>query len=361
MSAPCGCLLEALDRREPLEQIPGLTLRGPDGPVSTPNAAPLTIEELDAVPPPLWEQLPPEVYSFIPVEASRGCLFGCSFCSILHKHNWRPLSDEVLRERIRQAVRVLPLVRLRALMFGDDCFTTDAARVRRIAGLIESEASGIGTALEGRASDVIRPDVLDGLRRMNVEFLQIGVECGYPEGLRRVRKGVTIDKVQASTEALYRIGLVEEAKYSYIVGFPWEGWAEMARTISFGVSLASRYGNRCQVAWLMVAPGSEIYNQQEREGRVRASDFDDPTVEHWDVFVRTHPRVDALQAQRLREFALLQRQIYPWVGALGGMFDPLTRYYRLPEDTPRPFAQAGGEWTEGAFWRQLPEVLRPGA
>lgn len=357
-------LLRAIEVGEGLDGIPGLTFRGDHGPASTPDVAPLTPEELDALPPPLWERLPDRVYSFIPVEASRGCRFACSFCSIQHKHNWRPLAVERVAQRVQQGVRALPLVRLRALMFSDDCFTTDPDRVRRIADVLEREAPGVGVAMEGRAGDVLRPGVLAGLARMPIEFLQIGVECGYDEGLRRIGKGITVDQVVASAHALHRAGLERVVKYSYIVGFPWEGWSEMARTVAFAVSLASRYGNRCQIAWLMVAPGSAIYNAMAAQGLVGANDFDGPSVEHWELFRRVHPALDETRAAALRDYAHLVRQGTPWVGALGGVFDPLTRYYRLPGDdrirhdvescSPLP---AGG-WGGRSFWEQLPPVLR---
>jgi radical SAM superfamily enzyme YgiQ (UPF0313 family) len=250
-------------------------------------------------------------------------------------------------------------------MFADDCFTTDPERVLEIAAVLEKEAHGIPIAIEARASDVVKPEVLDGLKRMSIEFLQVGVECGYAEGLRRIRKGITIEEVVASVEALHSAGVENAAKYSYIVGFPWETREQMARTISFALSLASRFANRCQVAWLMVAPGSAIYDTMAREGRVGPGDFDVPSIGHWDLFVRTHPTVDAATAESVREYAALVHQNYPWVGSLGGVFDPLTRYFSLPaESMPRARGCScstgpnGEGWSRNAFWEQMPPLLR---
>lgn len=357
-------LLAAIAAGEDLGGIPGLTFRGEHGPASTPDAGPLSPDELDALPPPLWERLPSGVYSFIPIEASRGCRFACSFCSIQHKSHWRPLAVERVAERVRQGVRALSLVRLRALMFSDDCFTTDPGRVARIAEVLEREAPGVAVAMEGRAGDVLQPAVLAGLARMPIEFLQIGVECGYDEGLRRVGKGVTVDEVVASAHALHRAGLERVVKYSYIVGFPWEGWTEMARTVAFAIALASRYGNRCQIAWLMVAPGSAIYRAMAAQGLVGAADFDGPSVEHWELFRRVHPALDETRAEALREYAQLLRQGVPWVGALGGVFEPLGRYYRLPgngrQATNACSSPPATGWGGRTFWEQLPPVLRQG-
>lgn len=358
-------LLHALATESEVTGIPGLTLRGPRGPVSTPDAAPLTIEELNATPLPLWDRLPPKVYAFLPVEASRGCSFACTFCGIQHKRCWRPIGIEQVAERVRQGVRSLPLVRLRSLMFGDDCFTTDPERVRQIAELLEREAPGIDFAIEARASDLLKEKVIEGLRRMCIGFLQVGVECGYDDGLRRIRKGITIDQVVASAHALHGAGVETVAKYSYIVGFPWETREDMARTVSFALSLASRYANRCQVAWLMVAPGSSIYDDMEREGRVGVADYDVPSIGHWNLFTRTHPTVDPATATAIREYAALVHQSCPWVGSVGGVFSPLSRYFRLPSDCVIPEAgspcAAGGRgpgWSSEAFWEQMPRVLR---
>jgi radical SAM superfamily enzyme YgiQ (UPF0313 family) len=358
-------LLRAIVSGEELEDIPGLTVRGPHGATATSDAPQLSEAELAASPHPLWQRLPPGVYSFIPVEASRGCRFACTFCSIQHKRHWRPLAVEHVAERIRQGVRALPLVRLRALMFSDDCFTTDPERVRRIAEILASEAPGVGVGMEGRATDVLRPQVLESLARMPVEFLQVGVECGYDEGLRRIGKGVTVDQVIASAHALHKVGFETVVKYSFIVGFPWESWTEMGRTVAFALSLASCYGNRCQIAWLMVAPGSAIYDTMRAAGLVAPVDFDGPNVERWELFQRVHPQLDRPRAEALREYAQVVRQTVPWVAALGGVFDPLDRTFRLPDgDRGYPAggrcgrdAQVSG-WSGYSFWEQLPPVLQ---
>ena len=304
--------------------------------VRTPDRPALAPEGMSSTPMPLWDRLPNGVYGFLPLETSRGCKFGCTFCSIYHKHSWRAVEDEAFRRRVRHTLAHFPRVNIRTLMLSDDCFTADSARVERYARILEEEAPGVGVGVEARAGDTLKVPVLQSLSRLNVEFIQIGVEAGYPEGLKRIRKGITLDQVVASAHALHRIGLRAQAKYSYIVGFPWETEVEMKRTMAFALSLGSKYGNHVQVNWHLLVPGSTIYQEFLEARRVSLADYDVLPPNAAGLFYRTHPSVSRDVAIAIQDYAEFLEQNNAWVSTLGNVFRSWTRHSHLPIDRINP-------------------------
>jgi anaerobic magnesium-protoporphyrin IX monomethyl ester cyclase len=361
-------LLRALREGRSWRTIEGLTYLADGNVVRTPDRPVLPPERLSCSPLPLWERLPNGVYGFLPMETSRGCKFGCTFCSIYHKRAWRAVGDEAFRRRVRHTVANFTRVNIRTLMLSDDCFTADPGRVERYVRILEEEAPGIGIGIEARAGDVLKIPILKSLSRLNVEFIQIGVEAGYPEGLRRIRKGITLDQVVASAHALHRIGLRAQAKYSYIVGFPWETEVEMKRTMAFALSLGSRYGNHVQVNWHLLVPGSEIYREFREAGKVEEGDFDVLPPDAPGLFGRTHPSVTRDVAIAIQDYAELLEQNHAWVPVLGNVFRSWTRHSHLPVDRITPVAAGKepgtAECRRGAYGEprpayNLPPILKP--
>ncbi len=333
-------VLRCLAGRSALDAVAGVTFRRNGVVFRTPDRKPLTNVELTQVPLPLWERLPRNVYGFIPLEVSRGCRYGCTFCSIYFKHYWRSFQLEGMRRRIEHAAASMARVRYRTILFSDDCFTTDSELVTSVARVLRSVDSAIGVGIEARACDLLKREIQDALGQLNVEFIQIGVECGYADGLQRIRKGVTLSDVIESAHALHRIGIHGAAKYSYIIGFPWENLQNIMRTLAFSMNVASLYGNRVQVNWLHIFPGSDIYYDFKREGRVAEADYDSPPTET-DYFYRVHPSVSGSDMRQVHDYAIMLQQTFPWVSTGGNVFRSWRCHSHIPSDRTTPTTYNG--------------------
>ena len=55
-----------------------------------------------------------------------------------------------------------------------------------------------------------------------VNMIQIGVECGYNEGLKKIRKGITVEQLEECVEKLsdYFTSAVKQSSTKYIFGSP---------------------------------------------------------------------------------------------------------------------------------------------
>lgn len=285
-------LLANLAQGKDPAEVPGITFRRGDEVIRTPLGPLLSPEELAELPLPKFELMPEGYYDAIPIETSRGCFYACIFCSIAYKRSWRGIKPQVLAERFQKLLPHLARTRKRYFFIVDDCFTADHERLIQVA----EQWAGIHSQLvfEARITDLITPGLLEAITKLPVGVMEMGVEAGYEEGLRKVGKKLTVAEVNLAAELLAKHGLSEKARFSFIMGLPWETRREIFKTLEFAFKLAHRQNSRLIVSWLRVFPESLVWRKRKEWGmQIEAEDFEQ---ERWwmseDVFRRTHPRVD---------------------------------------------------------------------
>jgi radical SAM superfamily enzyme YgiQ (UPF0313 family) len=281
----------------------GELVRGLDRPL-------LSEAELAANPLPRYDLIPSGYYQVVPVETSRGCRHQCSFCSITHPRSWREIGPERLQQTLAAVRPLLPGFTGRAVHLIDDCFL---ARGRDLAGLVQGlEGFDSRLLISTRVSDLLAEGALDFYGRLPIAVCEVGVECGYDEGIKLVGKGITIQQVKKLALELRERGLIERVMFSYIVGFPWEGLKQCLTTLEFAFTLARRYGGMIQLAWFVMYPGSEIYRHPERFGVEFGPEvYDRPAF--WrdpELFAQTHPRLTPEEAEKVAYTARFLKEIH---------------------------------------------------
>jgi len=237
--------------------LAGVTVRAGGAITRGPDRPPLSPEELAAMPLPAYDLIPTGFYATIPVEASRGCRFSCGFCSIAGRRGHRAIPFDSVVSRIREVARHRGRSTGGTLLFVDDCFTACPDMIR-IAEFIAAEYPNVPLAIEARADDLLRPGLVEALSACAVGVVQVGVECGYKDGLRRVGKGVTLERIEEACERLRDAGLARVLNAAYILGFPWEGTREAVDTVCFALALGRRTGYLAQLAKWAPFPGSRF-------------------------------------------------------------------------------------------------------
>lgn len=292
-------LVGALEGKHSLTEVPNLYCRDDGGNVLYNGQGQLIdMEEYD-FPLPAYELVPDGVYEYMTYETSRGCHGVCTFCSIPFHRCWRGKKPERVVEDLRQLSRIAShKANTRLLYFTDDCFTADRARARQIADEIAAAKLPFSLAIEARANDLFYPGLLDSLKPAT-EFIQVGVECGYDEGLRRIRKGITVARTREVAAELKRAGLIKVVMFSFIVGLPWEGVKECLQTVRFAAELVANYGGRANIAWWFPVP-SRIWDEREQFGISEDETFFDRG--DWfssSNFQLTHPHVTPEEIHRV--------------------------------------------------------------
>ncbi|WP_303865127.1 hypothetical protein [Alkalibaculum bacchi] len=179
------------------------------------------------------------------------------------------------------------------ILFVDDCFSVDTDRAVAILNKLHRSYGGTKKAfIEARISNIIGKGFLDKIPHSVLYGMQIGVECGYDQGLKAIKKGITVKQLYQGLHIIAKAGLSKIVNLSFIIGFPWESRDEIEKTLNTIEDIASRYNILCNLNWLMLLP-SDLWKVRHKYGiNVDESIYDDPLwMRNEDTFRKTHPRI----------------------------------------------------------------------
>lgn len=281
-------LARAFATSAPLAAVPGLALRGPDGTVIR-TAKRARIASIDQIPWPDWEGLPVEVYldrgfgmdeyltRSIPMLASRGCPYLCTFCSnpSMWGTKWvarKPADvvDEIKYYKSRYAIDHVE--------FFDLTTVVDRRWILAFTDRLIEENLGITwTMPSGTRSEALDAEVLDKLRRSGCRGVTYAPESGSPATLKRIKKKVDPNRMLDSIRAAVRTGLYVKAHV--IVGLPGQTPGELWESLTFVLRLAVSGVHDLLAYPFNAYPGSELYRDLVARGRI------DPTAPDHDRFL----------------------------------------------------------------------------
>lgn len=289
-------LLKTIYSKGSVEKVKGVSYINDGNVVRTPNVDLLDSDSLSCFPSPDYSLIPEENhYSQIPVESSRGCPFCCCFCSIPNRRHWAYYKTKDVIKRVDDAIKTANTMNYKDyLLFVDDCFTINGDRAKDILNSLYSKYRGKKKFfIEARISNILESNIFQSINNDVLSGIQIGVECGYNEGLKKVNKKLTIEQLYEGMEILKTQGIAEKCMLSFIIGFPWETKHEIDKTLSTMEDISKRYGAFCNLNWLIYLPSKLWEERYESKILVDEGIFDDPL---WlidrELFFRVHPNID---------------------------------------------------------------------
>lgn len=288
-------LMQAISTTKEYEKIRGLTWKKGTRIVRNQDVITLNKEKIMQIPLPNFESVPKKVYDIMPLATSKGCKYGCRFCSIPHKHDWIGYPGDWAADRIIEAVNKYGgRFKQNSIYIVDDCFTADNQRAFDILSRLLDSRSDFEIILEARASDLYDDQLLEILQSPQIVRVAIGVECGYNSGLKLINKGLTIELLEKRLERFQKYDLIKKMFFSFIIGFPWEQVQDYKLTLDYAASIVKRFGySNVNINWLNLFP-SEIWENRKKFGiMVDENIFDEHgVIRNPTIFRKTHPRVD---------------------------------------------------------------------
>lgn len=147
--------------------------------------------------------------------------------------------------------------------------------------------------IEARISNILESDIFQSINNDILFGVQIGVECGYDEGLKKVNKKLTIKQLYEGMEILKAQGIVDKCMLSFIIGFPWETKHEIDKTLSTMEDISTKYGVFCNLNWLIYLPSKLWDERYESNIYVDENIFDDPLwLTNPEIFFKVHPNIN---------------------------------------------------------------------
>jgi radical SAM superfamily enzyme YgiQ (UPF0313 family) len=313
--------LEVADRVAqgiPLEPMPGLALRdlGEGAPDDGGLTTRITTKKLPEVPRPAWDLFPVDQYfrfadnfgvdrgRALPVMATRGCPYRCSFCSSPQMWTTRyvvrdpeDVADEIHDYVERYGVTNVNFADLTAITKRKWTLEFCDALERRTPGLIWQLP--VGTRAEALDREVLQRLYDTGCR--NVTYAP---EAGGQRMLEVYDKRVNLEKLLESLHEAKKIGLV--TKINIIIGHPQERWSDWWKSYGFMIRAARAGANDAAVMMFGPYPGSADFKGLVADGTLRIDETYHYTALSWSSGAHEsyNPRMSARQL-RLAQLVML--------------------------------------------------------
>lgn len=331
-------LCEALRQGGDVGAIPGLAYRDQGVPVLTEMRE--RIVDQDSIPYPAWDMLPPAKMYWVQTE--RGCPFHCHFCL---NHNGRVARKRSVENSIGEIELLVERYQPTSIRFGDELFSVDMARTHRLLDAIIER--GINQKVSFDCQTHVRfvdYPILKKMKQANFSEVDLGVETGDEESLRKMGKGTTREQIIAAGAAARRAGIPFGT--FIIIGQPNETPETLAQTTNLAVSLNPDY----PIVGIMTPyPGTEISRLAARG----EAGYELLTTD-WDEYNRQIGSVMAFKHFTRRQLEWHRLMIYV----------KLYAYNRRPWDLVRlffRFRSAAVQAVKNVIWGQkkLRDFMRP--
>lgn len=303
----------AIESGGDLKRVKGLALREGDGVFRTGERP--RIRSVDVISKPAWDLIPLSAYwknslsygvnrgKSMPMLASRGCPYQCTFCSnpVMWTTRWIARTPTLVLDEIEDYVKRFGISNvdfydLTAIVKRDWILEFSKGLVSRKLGITWQLPSG--TRSEAIDAEVSKWLYASGCRNMNY-----APESGSAASLERMKKKVSIPKLTASLRDAVKAGL--NVKINIIIGMPDDTHLDTWKTLWFLVKMSWHGAHDVSVGAFSPYPGSELYARLVKEGKITHDDEYFSKLAYVDI-TETVSYTDFISSRWLR--------IYNWLG-----------------------------------------------
>lgn len=201
--------------------------------------------------------------SITPIMTSRGCPFGCNFCSVTSMfgrcYRFRSV-DNVMAE--------LKSHQLEYIFFYDDNFAANPTHTKEL--LRQMIAEGVTPKWSAQVRIDIAKDLelLDLMKRSGCALVYVGLESINPKTLKALNKGQTPKQIEDALRTIQGHGI--NVHGMFIFGADHDDVATIRQTVRFArkIEIAS-----VQLMILTPLPGTYVFQKMEEEGRLLSRDW----------------------------------------------------------------------------------------
>lgn len=224
------------------------------------------ITNLDSIPFPDYSEFKFEKYAYfvsktMPIITSRGCPYGCNYCSVRLSmgRGFRPRSPQNVIAELKHWYEQ----GFKKFEINDDCFSLDLNRAEKICDLIIESGLDISYDLyNGIRADRVTSNLLKKMKKSGCKFVSYGCESGDQNIIRSMGKNLKLSDVTKAVKLTKKIGIRNSV--NFIIGHADETKESAEKTLLFAKSLPADFVNFYNV---IPYPGTELYNWIEKNGQ----------------------------------------------------------------------------------------------
>lgn len=240
------------------------------------------IKEVDEIPWPDWGLAPLQPYwkaqkSFgvssardMPIMASRGCPYRCTFCSNPQMWTTRYILRDV-NDVLDEIEFYIDKYQITSLQFYDlTAITKKSWTIEFCTKMIERGIRLKWSLPSGTRSEVLDEEVLPLLAKTNCIYLVYAPESGSPDTLKKIKKQIKLERFNESIKTALKNGLT--LRVNIIIGFPHETRRHVYESILYGWKLMVMGVEEAMINLYSPYPGSELFDELTQEKKLQLSD-----------------------------------------------------------------------------------------
>lgn len=201
--------------------------------------------------------------SIVPIMTSRGCPFGCTFCSVT-----RMFGRRYRFRSVGNVIHELQMLRPKWTFFYDDNFAANREHTKEL--LREMIGQNIDTRWSAQVRiDIAKdPELMDLMRRSGCYYVYIGLESINPATLKAMNKSQTVEDIEESVRTIHSYGI--RIHGMFIFGSDQDDIRTIRQTVKFAKRLNIE---SVQFMLLTPLPGTPVFKDMEKDRRLISRDW----------------------------------------------------------------------------------------
>lgn len=256
-------LSNAIDKNTSLEEVKGISFKKEGRLVSTPFRG--RIENLDELPYPAHDLLEPSPDEYVgrygarnfPVITTRGCPFGCVYCSTMAFHG-RKYRTRSVANVIGELEYLIEKFNANSISFVDDNFTMQKERVFKLCEEMKRRNLSMDWGCSARV-DQVSEELLYVMKGAGCKDIFFGIESASQRVLDIVRKGFNVQQAKDAVKTAEKLGI--RTHCSFIIGLPGESRRSLNKMLAFIEE--TKPSGRVLPNVMEVLPGTELSERKE--------------------------------------------------------------------------------------------------
>ncbi|MCL0045329.1 B12-binding domain-containing radical SAM protein [Nitrospinaceae bacterium] len=275
-------LLDHIEKGLPLDKIAGLAYRSSHESIRI-NPRRRRVREIDSIAKPAWDLFDIKKYNevkqphgsaqgkFMPMLATRGCPFSCTFCSSpnMWTTEWIPRDYKLVVDEMQEYEQKYGVV---DFQFEDLTAIVRKDWIMNFCNEILSRQMKITFQLpSGTRSEGIDYEVAKKLKAAGCHEFAFAPESGDPRVLKAIKKKVNLSKMFDSARNCLKAGI--NVGCFYIIGFPEDDYRSVLRTYGAIIKCAFTGFTNVNLNAYSPQPNTESFLDLQRNGVIKK--FDD--------------------------------------------------------------------------------------
>ncbi|MEW5944653.1 MAG: radical SAM protein [bacterium] len=197
-----------------------------------------------------------------PVQTSRGCPFGCIFCTVsrVSSRQWRGRDLEACYEELDAAVARFPALKVFELV-DDNPGGKNLSRFKAFLAEYARRWKHKELRIDNIRADAIDAEVATLLKETGCGQIGLGVEHADPEVFRGINKGESLEQIREAASLLKAAGM--RLGMCFVMGLPGDSFEKTKASVRFAREYGADY-----MFWNVLVPhkGTRVREWMERHG-----------------------------------------------------------------------------------------------